>query len=335
MKKQVLMLLALSTIAFAGCAKTRAEGGTDGVTHWLAACDSFAQCGELECLCGVCTTACDDNASCSMLNASAECTPPSDASCAGPAQICQRPMTSVPVDGGPSDAGEQAVCKRMDARSAGTLCGGVAGYSWDGLKCKEVLCTCAGEDCDRMYATLIDCQNATDDCAPLTMCIENSDCLIKSAECCECGAVFYEDVHAVASYQLDLHAERICDGSGCEACAVDPEADARKQFVATCGLATGWEGGACQAQDLTRLECTQEAGCNVRVARCCQCGPDPSVEELYAAPAGGSSADLFCDVGQGCCEGEPILPDDVTARCGSSGFCELLRRGRVIVPGNP
>lgn len=43
----------------------------------------------------------------------------------------------------------------------------------------------------------------------------------------------------------------------------------------------------------------------------------------------------FCDTGQGCCEAEPNLPDDVTPRCGSTGFCELLLLGRVILPGNP
>jgi hypothetical protein len=360
MMKQSLILIALSTIALAGCAKTRAEGGTDGVTHWLAECETSAECGELECLCGMCTTACDDNAACSAFGASARCTAPDDGSCTAAPQVCQRPMMSMPIedsgagdgavvidsgyeprDSGPVDAGEPAVCNRMDARSSGALCPAVVGYAWDGLKCHEVLCTCSGEDCDELYDTAIECEDATSACQPLTMCVENSDCLLQPAECnCECSSsIRDEDVHAVSSSgeALTMHSHRMCGGLtlDCEECAIDRLAEARKRLVPTCGSAVRWEGGACAVTDLTRLPCTEDVGCAVRVARCCQCGPDPSVDELFAMPVGESADSLFCDTGQGCCEGEPTLPDNVTARCGSQGYCQLLLDGAVIQPGNP
>jgi hypothetical protein len=357
MKKHILILLAVGTIVIAGCAKARSEGGTDGVTHWLAECESSAECGELECLCGMCTAACEDSAGCAMLGASAACMPPTEASCSGPAQICQRPTMSMPAedsgaagaagavvpgaggsgprDSGPIAADEPAVCKRMDARSAGTLCGGIAGYAWDGLKCREILCTCTGSDCGEIYATVSDCESATRDCEHLASCDDRSECVLESAECCQCSPVFDEDVHAVSASHVATHTVRVCGGLDCEACAVDPLVNARKRFVPTCELDTRREGSVCAALDLSRMSCTQESGCRVRVARCCECGPDPSVEDLFAAPVGGNVAELFCEPDHGCCEAEPNYPENVTARCGSAGFCELLLDGRVILPGNP
>lgn len=359
-KKKSLILIALSTIALAGCAKIRAEGGTDGVTHWLAECETSAECGKLECLCGMCTTACDDNAACSEFGARARCTAPDDDSCKAVEQICQRPMSMPmpvvdsgadgavafdggpgPRDSGPSRPDDPAVCDRMDARSSGTLCPAVVGYAWDGLKCHEILCGCSGEDCDELYETAVECDDATSACQPLTMCVENSDCLLQPAECsCACSSsIPEEDVHAVSSSgeALTTHSHRMCGGLilECEECAIDRLAEARKRLVPTCGSASRWEGGECGITDLTRLSCTPEVGCAVRVARCCQCGDDPSIAELFAMPVGQSADSLFCDRGQGCCEGEPNLPDGVSARCGDSGFCELLHQGRAIQPGNP
>jgi hypothetical protein len=365
MMKPILIAVAVTTMVFAGCGKTRTEGGTDGVTHWLSECESSGECGELECLCGMCTTACDDNAGCAELAANAQCMPPSEGSCAGPSQICQQPMPSlmpmpiedagargtdgaVAIDGGlgPRDSGavgpgEPAVCDRMDARPSGALCGGIVGYAWDGMQCREVPCRCVGTDCDKLYETAIECDNATSACEALTMCVENSDCLLQSAQCnCECGtSIPEEDVHAVSSSgeALTKHRERMCRGLRieCEECAVDRLAAARKRLVPTCGPAVRWEGGACGITDLARLACTEDVGCAVRVARCCQCGPDPSIDELFAMPAGEDPRALFCDIGAGCCEAEPNLPENVTARCGSTGFCQLLLDGNVISPGNP
>lgn len=49
-----------------GCAQTTALE-VDGQTHWMTQCDEDADCGDLECICGTCTEACelDDADSCS------------------------------------------------------------------------------------------------------------------------------------------------------------------------------------------------------------------------------------------------------------------------------
>jgi hypothetical protein len=50
---------------------------TGSQTNWLTACDSSADCGELECLCGACTAPCTNDDSCSEL-AGASCVAQSD-----------------------------------------------------------------------------------------------------------------------------------------------------------------------------------------------------------------------------------------------------------------
>lgn len=63
-----------------GCEAT--DDGTEGLhtgteTNWLKSCDADVECGELSCLCGVCTQTCSDNADCSFSDS--ECRAPEDA----------------------------------------------------------------------------------------------------------------------------------------------------------------------------------------------------------------------------------------------------------------
>lgn len=57
-------------------------------------------------------------------------------------------------------------CTPQDARSNGTLCAGTFGYAWTGTGCEEIVCGCAGADCDAAYSTLSECQQATSSCEP-------------------------------------------------------------------------------------------------------------------------------------------------------------------------
>ena len=91
----LIPLLALCALSVVSCAKTRTQVGTDGVTHWLAACDTSFECGELECLCGVCTSACEDDGSCAQLGAIAQCLAPSDSSCTEAERTCVAPADIV------------------------------------------------------------------------------------------------------------------------------------------------------------------------------------------------------------------------------------------------
>jgi hypothetical protein len=63
MMRQVFTLLALVVVAFS-CSPEPRSGSQ---TNWLAACDSSETCGDLECICGACTTPCQSDAACAEL----------------------------------------------------------------------------------------------------------------------------------------------------------------------------------------------------------------------------------------------------------------------------
>ena len=62
-------LLTAVGLGMAACEPSGAK--TDSQTNWLRACDSDAQCGELHCLCGVCTRPCDAESACQELDGAA------------------------------------------------------------------------------------------------------------------------------------------------------------------------------------------------------------------------------------------------------------------------
>jgi hypothetical protein len=76
--------LCLSVLA---CGKTLSNTGTDSATHWLKRCSSDAECGSLECLCGVCTKTCTEAASCPNA-ALALCEAAPAASCGSAELVC-------------------------------------------------------------------------------------------------------------------------------------------------------------------------------------------------------------------------------------------------------
>lgn len=108
--------VACGSVAFfswlAGCHQVPPKERTGGETHFLAACDTSAECGAaLSCECGLCTLACSAQADCSGLQG-AECLPVAGGStCDGtpPRGVCDVRCAS--------DANCQSV-------SASTLCAG-------------------------------------------------------------------------------------------------------------------------------------------------------------------------------------------------------------------
>jgi hypothetical protein len=89
-----LAFIVLCSIAALGCAKARMESGTDGATHFLMECDRDADCGELSCLCGVCSKPCDGDAQCTALDDDAECSSASAMSCGEAEESCTIACTS-------------------------------------------------------------------------------------------------------------------------------------------------------------------------------------------------------------------------------------------------
>lgn len=89
--------------------------GTGSETHWLAACDSDAQCeGSLKCVCGTCTLPCSGKSECQSLGASATC-----ASASAVAVVCAG--STAPADGLCLNA-----CTTQASCSSGTSCVGGA-----------------------------------------------------------------------------------------------------------------------------------------------------------------------------------------------------------------
>jgi len=87
-------------VALGGCGKVSSEPSLGGETHWLRNCVDGAACGAgLECLCGVCTTACTDDASCDRVGAGASCSPASVSSHASSCDLQAPNLVCLPVAG--------------------------------------------------------------------------------------------------------------------------------------------------------------------------------------------------------------------------------------------
>ena len=73
------LALGAALCALINCTTEPKESSTGGETHFLAACDNDAACGDaLACLCGICTRSCIDGAECQSLVTSAECVSAAD-----------------------------------------------------------------------------------------------------------------------------------------------------------------------------------------------------------------------------------------------------------------
>ena len=94
--------LALSAILLtaAGCQQDKGMGRTDSASHWMQGCLASAECGDLSCICGVCTAPCD-TAICGELGGECTVAP----LCEAAAPLCVRPgsQADMSVDGGVRD----------------------------------------------------------------------------------------------------------------------------------------------------------------------------------------------------------------------------------------
>jgi len=106
--------LALALALAGGCGQASSSPALGGETHWLQQCggagDSAYDCGAgLECVCGVCTAACTEDASCAALGPSAACAAPHatlySAACGHdtPERLCVQRDTDIGMFGRPYD----------------------------------------------------------------------------------------------------------------------------------------------------------------------------------------------------------------------------------------
>jgi hypothetical protein len=85
-----LGVAALLVAVVAACGGQSDSGvGTDTNTNWLKHCEVDADCGELACLCNVCTRTCTANAACAESTEDLVCDP-KPYSCAGSARMCRQ-----------------------------------------------------------------------------------------------------------------------------------------------------------------------------------------------------------------------------------------------------
>jgi hypothetical protein len=153
-------------LLLSGCSDSRA-GGRQGQTHWLQACETDPECGELQCICGVCIAACEPDGACEAAGRETECQPregtAASALCAGeaPEPICLEPCADGCDDGQRCVGGACIAAPRASGHSgaggssgtdggAGTTDGGGAagragagsGGTLDGGACRI-----GGDDC--------------------------------------------------------------------------------------------------------------------------------------------------------------------------------------------
>jgi hypothetical protein len=128
-----LLLASLGMSLGGACGQATSSDELGGETHWLRSCNGndAAECGpNLECVCGVCTSACAEDASCAGISAEARCAArettsyASDCAASAPPRLCVR--TESP--GGDGENGTLLYGRRYDERG----CFGaqeIAGYA--------------------------------------------------------------------------------------------------------------------------------------------------------------------------------------------------------------
>jgi hypothetical protein len=321
-----LAFIVLCSIAALGCAKTQMDAGTDGATHFLIECERDGECGELSCLCGVCSKPCDGDAQCSALNDDADCGP-SAASCEAAEQSCVvdcadddacealganarceagRCVRSAPPAS--IDAGGSGACQAMDARSNGNFCERLVGFAWNGSNCDDIQCGCAGSECDDVYPTRAACERAYAQCAP--------PCSRMQAES---GALNCGDVTGFTWTGIECSSV-LC---GCEG--------------DDCGLlySTEDECESAHRQCAPLSMCSRPTDCALVDEQCCRCTISP---EDFVSIAAADAADhnaRVCEPGQACPDCAVVPPSYLTPTCEPSTRWEGGECGKLQLDGLP
>jgi hypothetical protein len=320
---------ALSLVA--SCGGKASVDGTDSHTHWLKECEADSECGDLRCICGVCTKACDEGANCLQFGAETSCEVPKGCDARGPT-ACVLPTPGGGGGGGSSGGSTSSGgapagmdCEAMDAASDGTRCAGIAGYTWNGSVCTAVLCGCAGSECGRIFATADECDRAFRECYAERgigrSCENHADCMVQTRLCCEpCSTADdpQEILLATSSDSPTLRAAGICLGDqtgGCDDCAPFQHH----------GVYASCVEGECRLLDVTeQAKCQTVDDCRLVTKDCCDCGGDFSGPGLLAVDASFTGPE-YCPADQTCpaCVGG-VPPDDIRPTCEEAvGTCRV------------
>jgi hypothetical protein len=200
----------------------------------------------------------------------------------------------------------------MDAKASGARCAAIAGYRYNGELCEGIACSCVGSDCDRVFASMEECDRAHDGCYAarglLRHCAQHSDCSLVPRTCCPgCGLPTADSYLALGRDALSPVEAMTClgdRGASCPEC----ESGVNPSAYAACIDAQ------CSVVDVTGFaSCLINTDCRLVSKDCCDCGGDfsewgvMSVNYSYARPPG-------CD-GVGCGGCIPSNPANVYAVC--------------------
>jgi hypothetical protein len=212
------VLLVAPTLACGG-RTTRAEGTGGSETNWLGKCTSIADCTSGDCICGSCTLACSDSASCSS--------GPPESTCAVAGSSALEAMCGAsPLPAGaclPPCGGGCANGTVCVADHCVPVRGADAGLRANGQRCSQASecasLACAGQGCGPDEG----------------ICIEKpTSCILIAVTYCGCdGRTFYDGACTV---------ERYAHQGACEACALDDKNLAWSNIAFAC-VDHGWGCG--------------------------------------------------------------------------------------------
>lgn len=212
-------------------------------------------------------------------------------------------------------------CWPMDARSDGTECGGVPGYTWLGKLCEPIVCGCTGADCDQLFESMEACDRAHDVCydrAGITRtCNSHADCKLTPRDCCPgCGELRADRLLGMHVSSTTLGEAGLCRDPS-DVC-VDCDFSLSPTHYPAC------IEGICSVVDVSEFgRCLIDTDCRLVSKDCCDCGGDfsewgvMSVNYSYDRPE-------RCD-GVGCDGCVPDDPSNIYAMCETErGVCGLI-----------
>lgn len=341
-----LASLTSTLLLLAGCgARVESDANpASSQTHWLQGCASAADCGGLECLCGMCTKPCEDGAGCSAFGADSVCTSLGDScerqaqsACSkaceenddcGDAQECAGGACRlVPVASGAPSSPELPAAPTFDSGTRGADAGTVSAPSYElGHACND------DEECASGACRSESCSERDAVCVSLSGDVE---CNADVAEYCGCDGTTFEGSSG---------------GFGC--------ARARYAYAGACGSRMQPAGASCDVNEDCKSGICEGVGCGAFEGTCVEEGRlCPSDLQSYcgcdgvmfwggsACPGARYSEDMDCpykasdwepcesndDCASGICEGEGcdaagqcvpqdrICTDDLVPYCGCDG----------------
>jgi hypothetical protein len=279
-------LLMAACLMVLSCGKTDSNAGTDSSTHWLLRCNTDAECGPLECICGACTKACTEPSACPNA-AVAECVAVSGTECGYSEPVCTAEC-QVDTDCGAVRAGltcVQGQCSSPQPGPGGGGTGGGGGNDCSAIPQCDFVCPegtanpVDGNGCEHTC----ECVRPEDACANAPACgsqcppgttspVDESGC-VTSCTCVpaptDAGSASCSNVPA-CEFACPEGTINPVDDAGCThscECVVPGSPAGRLSLFYTCGdpVCQGYTGGSGAP-----LCSTETAGgpCNIEGTRC-------------------------------------------------------------------